>query len=167
MVRVYILTMSDSAYYDGAKDLTTDAVAAMLPRGYEVVGREVLPDEKDRIARRLAEISDNGLADLLLTTGGTGFAPRDNTPEATEAVVERKTWGISYYMMAESLKITPRAMVSRGISGIRKKTLILNLPGSPKGATENLSFVLPHLDHGLKLLKEEESDCAKMKEARK
>ncbi len=101
--------------------------------------------------------SDSGEVDVILATGGTGFAPRDVTPEATRAVVERLTPGLDEAMRAASLKVTPHAMLSRAISGIRKRTLIINLPGSPKGATENLQVVLPVLEHAIKLLKDEDA----------
>ncbi|MDO5713320.1 MAG: MogA/MoaB family molybdenum cofactor biosynthesis protein [Tissierellia bacterium] len=167
MFRVRILTMSDSSYFENAKDFTTEAIVKMLPEEqYEVIGTEILPDDEERIANRLLEICDKENVDLVLTTGGTGFAPRDHTPEATAKVIERQTWGISYRMMEYSLKKTEKAMMSRGISGIRKNTLIINLPGSPKGATENLESVIGVLDHGLKLLREEAADCANMKEKR-
>jgi molybdenum cofactor synthesis domain-containing protein len=101
--------------------------------------------------------SDSGDVDVILATGGTGFAPRDVTPEATRAVVERLTPGLDEAMRAASLKVTPHAMLSRAVSGIRKNTLIINLPGSPKGATENLQAVLPTLEHAVKLLNDEDA----------
>lgn len=167
MFRVRIITMSDSSYYEGAKDLTTGAVAEALPEDYKVIGTELLPDDEEMIGKKLAEICDAGGTDLILTTGGTGFAPTDHTPEATEQVIERQTWGISYRMMNYSLSKTPKAMLSRGISGIRNRTLVINLPGSPKAATENLEGIIDALDHGLELLRGEASDCAGMEGERK
>ena len=111
------------------------------------------------IKKSLIELSDKGL-DLILTTGGTGFAPRDVTPEATRAVIEKEAPGFAEVMRMRSLQITPHAMLSRAVSGIRKKTLIINLPGSPKGARENLEFIENAIPHALKLLRNEVKDCA-------
>ncbi|MBQ6499231.1 MAG: MogA/MoaB family molybdenum cofactor biosynthesis protein, partial [Ruminococcus sp.] len=108
-------------------------------------------DEKNKIKNTLVEECDKGV-ELIITTGGTGFAPRDVTPEATREIIEKEAPGISEYMRQESMRITPRGMLSRGISGIRGNSLIINLPGSPKGATEKLGIVLPHLSHGLDML---------------
>ena len=121
----------------------------------------MIPDDFDTIAAKLRALCDEDRADLILTTGGTGFAPRDVTPEATEAVITRKTPGIAEAMRAGSLAITPRAMLSRATAGIRAKALIVNLPGSPKGATENLVFVVDSLSHGIALLKSAEGECAR------
>ena len=120
----------------------------------------LLPDDKDLLAETLRQIADNNEADLVLTTGGTGFAPRDCTPEATLAVIERHTPGIPEAMRAASLKITPRAMLSRAEAGIRKQTLIVNLPGSPKAALECLEVLLPALDHAIETLLGEAYECA-------
>jgi len=116
----------------------------------------------DQIEVALCRISDTGIVDLLVTTGGTGFAPRDVTPEATKAVCEKMTPGIPEAMRYASMQITPRGMLSRAEAGIRKKTLIINLPGSPKAARENLEAVLPAIDHGLTMLQGQPADCAKM-----
>jgi molybdenum cofactor synthesis domain-containing protein len=117
----------------------------------------VLPDDRAALAEALAGWSDRDEADVILVTGGTGFAPRDVTPEATRDVIEREAPGLSEAMRAASLTKTPHAMLSRSVSGIRGRTLILNLPGSPKGAVQNLQAVLPALEHAIKLLRDEEA----------
>ena len=121
-----------------------------------------MPDEQPEIEAMLKAIADSGEVQLLVTTGGTGFAPRDVTPEATLAVCDRLTPGIPEAMRYASSQITPRAMLSRAQAGIRKGTLIVNLPGSPKAAKENLEAVLPALSHGLEMLSGKPADCAKL-----
>ena len=121
-----------------------------------------MPDEGPRIEAILRQWSDEGVADLILTTGGTGFSPRDVTPEATIAVCQRLTPGIPEAMRYASLQVTPRAMLSRAAAGIRGKTLLVNLPGSPKAARENLGAVLPALAHGLEMLTGGPADCASL-----
>jgi len=120
-----------------------------------VTKQAILPDEESAIREILTSWADSNEMDLILTTGGTGFSPRDTTPEATRAVIERETPGLAEAMRAASLKITPHAMLSRIVTGIRKKTLIINLPGSPKGAVENLQVVIPVLPHAVQLLQED------------
>jgi len=155
-LRIGILTISDRSSRgerpDASGPLLTEAVMA---RGWQVVETGILPDEQEVISQRLAEWADSGRFDVLLTTGGTGFAPRDVTPEATRQVVERLTPGLDEAMRSESLRITPHAMLSRATSGIRKRTIMINLPGSPKGALENLRVVLPVLEHAVQLLSED------------
>jgi len=129
-------------------------------QGYEVTVTITLPDEYETLWAAMARIADEGSADLIVTTGGTGLAPRDVTPEATAAVIDRAVPGIPEAMRAESMKITPHGMLSRGIAGIRKRTLIINLPGSPKAVKENLSSILPALDHALLMLTGGTQDCA-------
>jgi molybdenum cofactor synthesis domain-containing protein len=119
----------------------------------------VVPDEKEIIAEKLAQWSDKGKTDIILTTGGTGLSPRDVTPEATLSVVERLVPGISEAMRIESLKKTSRAMLSRAVAGTRKKTLIINLPGSPKAVRECLEVVLPVLPHAVEIIKGEVGEC--------
>jgi molybdenum cofactor synthesis domain-containing protein len=126
-------------------------------QGWQVVKQDIVPDELETIKEKFKTWSDSNEADVILATGGTGFAPRDVTPEATRAIVERLTPGLDEAMRSASLQITPHAMLSRSVSGIRKQTLILNLPGSPKGATENLQVVLPALEHAVHLLREEDA----------
>ena len=122
----------------------------------------IVPDEQDQIEEKLRQIADSGEVQLLVTTGGTGFAPRDVTPEATLSVCERLTPGIPEAMRYASMQVTNRAMLSRAQAGIRKGTLIINLPGSPKAAKENLEAVLPALSHGLEMLSGRPADCAKL-----
>ena len=128
--------------------------------GYDVLDVTIIPDEKDMIIDELIKASDDDIA-LIVTTGGTGFAPRDITPEATTEVCERMVPGIPEAMRAASMAITNRAMLSRGVSGIRKGSLIINLPGSKKAASENLLSVLPALEHGLTVLREKPMDCGR------
>jgi len=127
-----------------------------------VTERAIVPDEQPQIEAALCRMADAGDIQLLVTTGGTGFAPRDVTPEATVAVCQRMTPGIPEAMRYASMKVTNRAMLSRAQAGIRGGTLIINLPGSPKAARENLEAVLPALAHGLEMLSGRPSDCAKL-----
>ena len=152
MYTASVITVSDRAYHREYIDQSGPAVCKMLEAaGYEIARIHIIPDEKNKITETLQAECENGVS-LIITTGGTGFAPRDVTPEATLAVIEREAPGIAEYMRMRSMQITPRGMLSRGIAGICKKSLIINLPGSPKGASENLSFILPHLSHGLDML---------------
>lgn len=121
----------------------------------------VLPDDRETLSKEMIHMCDHLEVDLLLTSGGTGFSKRDITPEATLDVVEKLAPGISEAIRYNSLKITPRAMLSRAVSGIRKNTLIINLPGSPKAVRESLEFILPSLDHGLDILKGSATECAR------
>lgn len=163
MFKAAVITVSDRCARGERPDEGGPLVAALLKNaGYELVHTAIVPDEQEEIERVLCEIADQGLADLLVTTGGTGFAPRDVTPEATKAACTRMTPGIPEAMRAASMKITPRAMLSRAEAGIRRSTLIVNLPGSPKAAKENLEAILPALDHGLTMLQGEPADCAKI-----
>jgi len=157
-LRFAILTVSDRSSRGERPDASGPALAELVrSQGWDVSTQEVVPDEVDAIQDALRSWTDSGEVDVILATGGTGFAPRDVTPEATRAVVERLTPGLDEAMRAASLKVTPHAMLSRAITGIRKRTLIINLPGSPKGATENLQVVLPALEHAVKLLREEDA----------
>lgn len=156
-----VITVSDKGSKSLRRDESGPAAALMLKEaGYTVKETIILPDERSLIAQKLIELSDKGI-NLILTTGGTGFSPRDNTPEATKDIIERETPGISEAIRAESLKITPRAMLSRAASGIRKNSLIVNLPGSPKAVRECLTFLLPPLEHGLAILTKKSSECAR------
>ena len=156
-----VLTISDKGARGARVDTSGPALCEMLEQaGYAVVRRAVLPDERALIAGALKDLAAEGVA-LALTTGGTGFSPRDVTPEATLDVIEREAPGLAEAMRAESMKITPRGCLSRGVAGILGRTLIVNLPGSEKAARENLAAVLPALDHGLEtLLSEGSADCA-------
>jgi molybdenum cofactor synthesis domain-containing protein len=122
-------------------------------QGWQVTQEVVIPDESDQITQMLVDWADSGGLDLILTTGGTGLSPRDITPEATLPVLDRLAPGIAEAMRAASLQVTPHAMLSRGVAGVRKRTLIINLPGSPKGARENLAVALPVLGHAAALLR--------------
>ena len=133
----------------------------MESHGYTTIKYIILPDEKALLSAEMKNMCDVLKVDLILTSGGTGFSTRDITPEATMDVVERPTPGISEAIRYNSLKITPRAMLSRAVSGIRKNSLIINLPGSPKAVGESLEFILPSLAHGLEILKGTASECAR------
>ncbi len=156
MIRVAILTISDRSYRRERPDLSGPALAeAVQELGWSLVRQDIVPDDYDLIRQWLAEAADSGLCDLLLTSGGTGFSPRDLTPEATLAVIERQAPGLAEAMRAASLQVTPHAMLSRAVAGIRRRTLIVNLPGSPKGAFENLQVIVPVLPHAIQLLQED------------
>lgn len=153
-----ILTVSDRSSRGERADASGPALANLVQgNGWRVASQEIVPDDVNEIQEILRDWADAGSVDVILTTGGTGFAPRDVTPEATRAVVERLTPGLDEAMRSASLKVTPHAMLSRAISGIRKRTLIINLPGSPKGASENLRVVIPALEHAINLLREEDA----------
>lgn len=157
-LRFAILTVSDRSSRGERPDASGPILAELvLAQGWQLVQQMIIPDEVDRIINILQTWSDSGEVDVILATGGTGFAPRDVTPEATRAVVERLTPGLDEAMRSASLRVTPHAMLSRAISGIRKRTLIITLPGSPKGASENFQVVLPALEHAVKLLQEEDA----------
>ena len=155
-IRCGILTLSDRSSRGERTDSSGPALVALIQaEGWSVTKQALLPDEEPAIREILTSWADTNEMDLILTTGGTGFSPRDTTPEATRAVIERETPGLAEAMRAASLKITPHAMLSRIVTGIRKKTLIINLPGSPKGAVENLQVVIPVLPHAVQLLQED------------
>lgn len=149
-----ILTVSDRSARGERPDLSGPALLGVLQaEGWEVVLYEIIPDDFALIRSQLVFWTSKNAPDVILTTGGTGFAPRDITPEATRAVVERLTPGLDEAMRAASLRVTPHAMLSRAVSGIRGQTLIVNLPGSPKGAVENLRVILPVLRHAVLLMR--------------
>ncbi|MCX7671183.1 MAG: MogA/MoaB family molybdenum cofactor biosynthesis protein [Anaerolineae bacterium] len=157
MIRVGILTVSDRSARGERADLSGPALAQAVTgqlAGAEVVVVGIVPDEPDEIAAWLKAGADELGLDLILTTGGTGFAPRDVTPEATRRVIEREAPGLAEAMRAASLRVTPHAMLSRAVAGMRGRTLIVNLPGSPKAAVENLMTILPVLPHAVELLRE-------------
>jgi molybdopterin adenylyltransferase len=154
-LRFGIITASDRSARKERPDASGPALAQRIrTQGWEVTEMIVLPDDFTELRDRLASWSDGGGLDVILVTGGTGFAPRDITPEATLAVVEKVVPGLPEAMRAASLQITPHAMLSRLVAGIRRRTLIINLPGSPRGALENFEVVIPVLDHAIQLLSE-------------
>ncbi len=155
-MRAIILTVSDRSAQGRREDASGPALAQRLHlAGWEVVESALVPDDAEQISQRLRQWADEDAADIILTTGGTGFAPRDVTPEATAAVIERPAPGLAEAMRLESLKITPHAMLSRAMAGIRKRCLVINLPGSPKAALENLNILLPVLPHAVELLRDD------------
>lgn len=152
-IRFGILTLSDRSARGERKDASGPALADLIrSQNWSVAKQAILPDDESAIRAALIDWADSGRFDVILTTGGTGFAPRDVTPEVTRKVITREAPGLTEAMRSDSLKKTPHAMLSRAIAGIRGKTLIVNLPGSPKGAVENLQTILPVLDHAVQLL---------------
>ena len=161
MFKAAVLTVSDRSFRGERPDAGGPLVVEILKNaGYAVTETAIVTDEKGRIEAALRQWCDREPVDLIVTTGGTGFAPRDVTPEATLAVCDRLTPGIPEAMRYASMQVTNRAMLSRAAAGIRKVTLIVNLPGSPKAARENLEAVLPALAHGLEMLSGRPADCA-------
>lgn len=160
--RAAVVTLSDKGSRGERADESGPLLARLLAEaGYEVVEELLLPDEQGRIQTELIRLSDGRQCHLVLTTGGTGFSPRDVTPEATLAVATRNAPGIAEAIRAHSMTITPRAMLSRGASVLRNGTLIVNLPGSPKAAREGLEYILPALGHGLDILRGTTGECAR------
>ena len=156
MLRFGILTISDRSARGEREDASGPVLKRLVEeQGWSVSRQSILPDDQASLRDLLISWADSAELDVILTTGGTGFAPRDVTPEATRAVIDREAPGLAEAMRAASLKITPHAMLSRVVTGIRKRTLILNLPGSPKGAVENLQVVIPVLPHAIQLLQED------------
>lgn len=155
-LRVGIITVSDRSFQGVREDASGPTLRQqVLDQGWQVSKMKIIPDDFQTIRDILALWADDMDLDVILTTGGTGFAPRDITPEATQAIIERTAPGLAEAMRAASLQITPHAMLSRSVAGIRKHTLIVNLPGSPKAATENLAVILPVLPHAVQLLKDD------------
>lgn len=162
MIRAGILTASDKGFKGERVDESGKVIEELLGRiEAQVVSYSVVPDERALISAKLREMADEIGVDLILTTGGTGFSPRDVTPEATLDVIERQIPGIPEAMRQKSLEVTNRAMLSRAVAGIRKRTIIINLPGSPKGVRECLEVVLPVLPHAIEILKGEAGECAR------
>lgn len=165
MFKAAVVTVSDRSFQGERPDTGGPLVAELLKNaGYAVAKTAIIPDEQPCIEDTLRGLCDQCQVDLIVTTGGTGFSPRDVTPEATIAVCQRLTPGIPEAMRYASMQITPRGMLSRAQAGIRGRTLIINLPGSPKAAKENLEAVLPTLSHGLEMLSGIPADCANLKE---
>ena len=155
-IRFGILTLSDRSSRNERADVSGPALADLiLAQNWSITKQAILPDDESAIRAILTEWADSGNFDIILTTGGTGFAPRDITPEATKAVIQRDAPGLTEIMRSESLKKTSHAMLSRAVAGIRGRTLIVNLPGSPKGAVENLQTIMPVLPHAVQLLRDD------------
>lgn len=162
MIKVGVITVSDKGSKGEREDLTVLAIKEVLDNSeYKIEYYNIVPDEISIISDELLELSDNLKLDLIITNGGTGFSKRDVTPEATRKVIQKEVPGIPEAMRSQTLNITPKAMLSRGICGIRGLSLILNLPGSPKGARENLEVIMPALKHGIEILKGEAKECAR------
>lgn len=160
--RAAVITLSDKGVRGEREDKSGPMIAErLLAQGYDVEERLLLPDEQKELEAELIRLSDDKQLDLILTTGGTGFSPRDTTPEATLAVATRLAPGIAEAIRAESLKITKHAMLSRGASVIRGKTLIINLPGSPKACMESMDVFMDAIPHAMGLLRNEVQDCAR------
>lgn len=160
-MRLGILTISDKAASGERGDGSGTLISELLKDcGANVVAYEIVPDDKKLIMKSLIKMADDKKADIIITTGGTGLGPRDVTPEATLGVVERLAPGFSEAIRAESMKLTPKAMLSRAVSGVRGKTLIVNLPGSPKAVRESLNILIPVIPHALETLKGEANECA-------
>ena len=158
--RAAVVTLSDKGARGEREDLSGAECVRMLEGvGIPVVATRIIPDERLEIERTLIALAAQGL-DLVVTTGGTGVSPRDVTPEATLAVIDRTLPGMAEAMRLASLAVTPHAMLSRAVAGLRNRTLIINLPGSPRGVRENLAVVLPALRHALEKIRGDESDCA-------
>lgn len=157
-----VITLSDKGVAGEREDKSGPAIVEMLEEaGYDIKETLLLADEQKQLEKELIRLSDQRQINVIFTTGGTGFSERDHTPEATIAVCDRMANGIAEAIRNYSMTITPRAMFSRAVSGIRKKTLIINLPGSPKAVRESLEFLLPNLEHGLGILRGTEGECAR------
>jgi molybdopterin adenylyltransferase len=162
MFKAGIITASDKGFAGEREDISGKVVKEILSdAGYIVTKYVVLPDVVEALMEEMIHMADILALDLIITTGGTGFSMRDVTPEATKAVIQRETPGISEAMRQNSLTITPKAMLSRGTSGIRGRTLIVNLPGSPKAVRESLEYIIEPLEHGLEILLGEATECAR------
>ena len=161
MFSIGIITASDKGSRGEREDLSGRVIATMMQELGQIKCYKVVADDIDLIRQEMLMMSDELKLDLVLTTGGTGLGPRDVTPEATLTVVDRQVPGIAEAMRARSMEVTSRAMLSRAVAGMRGKTLIINLPGSPKGVQECLEVILPALEHGLAIMKGEASECAR------
>ena len=162
MYRVGIITASDKGSKGERVDESRPKIKEIVSDfGYEVVYYKVLPDDKDTISSEMKQLCDENKVDLILTTGGTGFSKRDNTPEATLEIAEKLVPGISEAIRSYSMQFTKKAMLSRGVSVIRKETLIINMPGSPKAVKESMECIMPALNHGIDILKGSASECAR------
>jgi len=161
MISAGIITISDKGSQGKREDLSGPAIAEMLAgAAIEIKSTLIIPDEKDEIKKAIVDFSDVKKLDLILTTGGTGVSPRDLTPDATLEVIDKQIPGMAEAMRHQSMLITPHAMISRAVAGICGKSMILNLPGSPKSVRENLAVVLPALKHAIEKIKGDDSECA-------
>ena len=161
MILAAIITVSDKGSQGKRQDLSGPAISEMLAgAAIEIKNSLIVPDEIDQIQKAIINFADIEKVDLILTTGGTGVSPRDVTPDATLNIIDKQIPGMAEAMRYESRKITPHAMISRAIAGIRGKCLIINLPGSPRGAKENLAVILPALKHAVEKIKGDDSECA-------
>ena len=165
---VAVITLSDKAFAGERDDLSGPAIEKILKDSeekdhirFDIKETILLPDGEEGLKKQLIRLADQRQVDLILTTGGTGFSPRDITPEATEDIIDRRVPGIPEAMRAYSMTITKRAMLSRSTAGIRKKTLIINLPGSPKAVKESLEYIIDALGHGIEIMTGEAGNCAR------
>ncbi len=162
MYRIGIITSSDKGYEGMREDKSGAAIKEIVEsNNYKVEFYKILPDEKEMLSNEMKRLCDENIVDLIITTGGTGLSKRDNTPEATLEIGERLVPGISEAMRAYSMGITKRAMLSRGVSVIRKNTLIINLPGSEKAVRESLNYIISELEHGIEILKGHIGECGR------
>lgn len=162
MYNVAVITLSDKGSKGEREDITGKQLTEFVnnQENYAVKDYVMIPDDKETLKKELIRLSDSNI-DLILTNGGTGFSKRDITPEATKEVIEKEIPGISEYIRMQSSKIVKRAILSRAVSGIRKNSIIINLPGSPKGAIESIEFVIDVLGHGIEILRGDAVECAK------
>lgn len=157
-----IITASDKGSAGEREDLSGPAIREYIEReGYKVVSMKILPDDEEALYNEMVRLCDEEQVDVVFTTGGTGLSPRDNTPEATMRAATKNVPGIAEAIRYYSLQITPRAMLSRAVSVMRNRTLIINLPGSPKAVKESLSFIIPSLKHGIEIMKGQTGECAR------
>jgi len=162
MIKVAIITVSDKGSKGQREDISGETIKFILEKiEAKVVEYKIVPDEIDMIQQAIIKAVDSAKVDLVLTTGGTGLSVRDVTPDATMAVIDKLVPGISEIIRMESFQKTPKAILSRAIAGIRKRSLIINLPGSPKGVRESLNVILEALPHGIDILKGDASECGK------
>jgi molybdenum cofactor synthesis domain-containing protein len=161
MFNAGIITVSDKGSQGKREDKSGPAIAEMLAgAAIDIKHTLIIPDEVDQIQKAIIQFADVEKLDVILTTGGTGVSPRDLTPDATLKVIDKEVPGMAEAMRYASMKITPHAMISRAVAGIRGRSLIINLPGSPKGAKENLAAVLPALQHAIEKIRGDDGDCA-------
>ena len=160
--RAGVITASDKGAAGEREDISGETLKEILrENGYLIAGYCVLPDDQDTLAEEMIRLADGDVCDVVFTTGGTGLSPRDVTPEATLSVAHRLVPGISEALRAQSMKITNRAMLSRGVSVVRERTLIINLPGSPKAVKESLDVILDAVSHGLAILRGDDGECVR------